>query len=242
MRSRGWGALLACLLLSAPAWAADPPAPDMADRVLPCTACHGKEGRATPDGYFPRIAGKPSGYLYNQLRNFREGRRSYPQMAYLLTHLGDDYLHEIARHFAALQLPYASPAPPTAPQPVLDRGRALVRQGDAARDVPACAACHGERLTGAAPFVPGLLGVSRDYLASQLGAWRTGQRHAQAPDCMADIARRLSLDDVQAVAAWLATQPVPDGGRPAAAALAEPPLRCGSLQAPLPATARGPRP
>ena len=39
------------------------PLPDvgsMASRVLACTACHGPEGRATPSGYFPRIAGKPA--------------------------------------------------------------------------------------------------------------------------------------------------------------------------------------
>ena len=47
----------------------------MAERVRACTACHGKEGRATSDGYYPRIAGKPAGYLYNQLVNFRDGRR-----------------------------------------------------------------------------------------------------------------------------------------------------------------------
>ena len=81
------------------------PASSMSSRVLACTACHGKEGRATPDGYFPRIAGKPAGYLANQLLNFRDGRRSYPQMGYLIEHLTDDYLREMAEHFAALDLP-----------------------------------------------------------------------------------------------------------------------------------------
>jgi cytochrome c553 len=30
-----------------------------------------------------RIAGKPAGYLYNQLLNFRDGRRNYPLMTYI---------------------------------------------------------------------------------------------------------------------------------------------------------------
>ena len=30
---------------------------------LACTGCHGAEGRAASDGYYPRIAGKPAGYL-----------------------------------------------------------------------------------------------------------------------------------------------------------------------------------
>ena len=97
MRNFIRSALLACLCCIGAVWAQGTSQDAMTDRVLPCTACHGEEGRATPDGYFPRIAGKPAGYLYNQLRNFREGRRSYPQMAYLLTHLTDSYLYAMVR-------------------------------------------------------------------------------------------------------------------------------------------------
>ena len=102
----------------------------------------------------------------------------------------------------------------------------------AAAKVPACVQCHGDRLTGAAPNVPGLLGVSRDYLNSQLGAWRVGQRRAHAPDCMAQIAKRIPPEDLTAVAAWLAAQPLPADPHPAIAAPANAPMECGS--APLP--------
>lgn len=77
----------------------------MAQRALACAACHGKEGRATRDGYFPRIAGKPAGYLYNQLINFREGRRRYPLMTYMVGHLSDAYLAEMAQYFSELDVP-----------------------------------------------------------------------------------------------------------------------------------------
>ena len=51
-------------------------APDtMAARVLACASCHGAQGQGTNDDYFPRLAGKPAGYLYNQLVAFRDGRR-----------------------------------------------------------------------------------------------------------------------------------------------------------------------
>jgi cytochrome c553 len=43
------------------------PVPDsLGQRALACTGCHGKEGRAAPDGYYPRLAGKPEGYLYRR--------------------------------------------------------------------------------------------------------------------------------------------------------------------------------
>lgn len=215
-------------------------ASSMSSRVLACTACHGKEGLATPDGYFPRIAGKPAGYLANQLLNFREGRRSYPQMTYLIEHLTDDYLREMAAHFAALDLPYPPPPAPQAPAAALERGRALVHQGDAARNIPACVSCHGAAMTGVNPSIPGLLGLPRDYLNSQLGAWKTGQRRAHAPDCMADIAKQLTPDDVSAVSAWLASQPVAAGGKPARTLPAAMPARCGGVaEVPVAAAAAG---
>ncbi|WP_374663691.1 cytochrome c [Ramlibacter sp.] len=202
-------ALLAALA-GAAAWAAPPISPDsMAARTQACTLCHGPQGRAGPDGYYPRIAGKPAGYLYNQLLHFREGRRHYGLMAGLLDPLSDAYLADIARHFAAQEAPYPPPQPATAPAATLERGRQLTVNGDPAKRLPACASCHGAALTGVEPLVPGLLGLPRDYLNAQLGAWRNGQRQSHAPDCMADIARALSAEDLSAVTAYLAAQPVP---------------------------------
>lgn len=225
---RGAAALLALAAL-APARAAGPVVEDsIAQRMQACTVCHGREGRATPDGYFPRIAGKPAGYLYNQLVNFRDGRRRYAPMTYLVEHLSDAYLHEIAGHFATLDLPYAPPLPAQAPAAVLAQGERLVRQGDAARELPACTRCHGERMTGAEPAIPGLVGLPRDYLLAQFGAWRNGQRRAAAPDCMATIAQRLRPDEITALASWLAAQQPPAAGTPKVAAQAPLPMDCGS--------------
>jgi cytochrome c553 len=204
----------------------------MAQRTLACTACHGKEGRAGPDGFYPRIASKPAGYLYNQLLNFRDGRRHYGLMARLLDPLSDAYLLEIAQHFASLDLPYAAPQASSAGAATLQRGQTLALQGDAARKVPACVQCHGAALTGVVPNTPGLLGLSRDYLNSQLGAWKAGQRRAHAPDCMAQIARELQPEDLTAVTSWLAAQPLPADVRPATALPRPPSMACGSARLP----------
>jgi cytochrome c553 len=220
------------------AWAATSalPAPvfedSMAQRTLACTACHGKQGRAGPDGYYPRIAGKPAGYLYNQLLNFRDGRRHYGLMARLLDPLSDAYLLEIAQYFASLDLPYPAPQRAAVLAQALQRGRTLALQGDSARNIPACVQCHGQALTGVAPNTPGLLGLPLDYVNSQLGAWRTDQRHAHAPDCRAQIARRLDSADLAAVAGWLAAQPLPADTRPALSLPQPPAITCGSAVLP----------
>jgi len=202
---------------------------DMARRTQPCTFCHGQQGRAGPDGYYPRLAGKPAGYLYNQLRNFRDGRRHYGLMTRMVDPLSDAYLMEIAQYFSALQVPYPPPAPHPNPPPqaVLARGRQLALEGDAAARLPSCAQCHGTRLTGTLPDVPGLLGLPQDYLTAQLGAWRTGQRRAHAPDCMAGVVRRLNDGDAYAVVSWLAMQPAPADAHPALTREPLPDLPCG---------------
>jgi cytochrome c553 len=221
--------ILCCMLASMAAVAATSVPDSMDERIRACTACHGEEGRATSDGYYPRIAGKPAGYLYNQLVNFRDGRRRNPMMTYLVSNLPDAYLREIAEHFSKLHPPYPAPAAASIAPSVLERGRELATRGDAGRNIPACRACHGDALTGVEPAVPGLIGLPRDYMSSQFGAWRIGARHAAAPDCMAELTRRMSADDVSAVAAYLASIPVPANATPAAALKTRPPLDCGSF-------------
>ena len=209
-----------CLLTGVAAAHAAGPAPfedTIAQRTLACTACHGPQGRAAPDGYYPRLAGKPAGYLYNQLINFRDGRRHYGLMQQLISPLTDAYLMEMAQYFSSLEVPYPQPVATTSSPDVLRQGERLVFQGDAARQIPACVQCHGKAMTGVAPNIPGLLGLPRDYLNAQLGAWKAGQRRAYAPDCMKAVVARLSLEDINAVGSWLAAQVPPANAKPASA-------------------------
>lgn len=222
-------ALLAMFWLGPAAASAVRDLDTMAQRMLPCAACHGEQGRATSDGYYPRIAGKPAGYLYRQLLNFREGRRLHAQMSYLLQRQSDAYLREMAEYFSELSLPYPPPTPAVVDAATLQRGRHLVEEGDDTRGIPSCQACHGERLTGVAPDVPGLLGLPYDYLMSQFGAWQQGNRRALSPDCMAEIAHRLQPEEIAASAAWLAAQPMPADAHPAAGFPQPLPMRCGSV-------------
>jgi cytochrome c553 len=216
------------LVVMGGAQAANPPPDTIEARVQGCSTCHGPAGQGTQDQYFPRIAGKPQGYLFNQLQNFREGRRSYPPMNYLLAYLNDDYFQEIAVFFSERRPPFSEPEHSTLPASVLAVGENLVKQGDAARRIPACMTCHGPQLTGINPGIPGLIGLHSLYISAQLVEWRAGTRHAIAPDCMHDVAGRLTENEVTAVAAWLATQPAPNPAVAAPANSWRTPLVCGS--------------
>jgi cytochrome c553 len=203
--------------------------PDTIDaRLLACAGCHGPQGQGTNNDYFPRLAGKPAGYLMNQLVAFRDGRRRYPPMNYLLEYIPDSYLRQIADHFAALRPPPLPPAVADVSPDLLARGRSLVMGGDPAKGVPACSGCHGTALTGMEPAIPGLVGLHASYISAQLGAFRYGTRTAPAPDCMQIVAASLTESDVTGVSAWLASQPVPADPSPVAKGTLAMPLLCGS--------------
>jgi cytochrome c553 len=204
-------------------------APDtMEARLLGCAACHGRLGEGTKNDYFPRLAGKPARYLMNQLVAFRDGRRRYPPMNYLLEYLPDPYLQKMADYFAALRpTPVPQPVAEVSPA-VLTRGRSLVSEGDAAHGVPPCSGCHGPKLTGMEPAIPGLVGLHASYISAQLGAFRYGTRTTAEPDCMQLVAASLTENDVTAVAAWLASLPIPPDPSPMPKGTLPMPLACGS--------------
>lgn len=224
-------AVLVALLLSIGPVAADdvPAAPaDLADRLAPCAACHGDEGRTVGDTYYPSIAGKPARYLYNQLVHFRDGRRQHAVMAGLLASLSDRYLGIIASHYAAR--PHArQPAFEGATPEQLARGERLTVAGDPARGLPPCQDCHGERLTGVQPSIPGLRGLPTRYLEAQISAWKQGARRADEPDCMGRIARRLEAAEITAISAWLASQPYAPDALPADRLPGPLPFDCGGV-------------
>ena len=202
----------------------------MGERVKACTICHDNKDRAGRDAYYPRIAGKPAGYLFNQLRNFRDGRRYYQPMAILLENMSDEYMLEIARYFSSLQLPYRRPEQISMLQEETKLADVLIRLGDPGRDIPACKSCHGEALMGTEPFIPGLLGLSHAYISAQFGSWRNGGlMRGQSSNCMSEIAKRLTDEETNAIAKWLAIQFVSGEPNPPGSLSSELTHRCISI-------------
>ena len=174
------GTVLAALLCAFTGARAQPAerAPDtMEARVQGCATCHGKIGEGTNNGYFPRIAGKPAGYLYNQLVAFRDGRRRYPPMNYLARVPARPVPAEDGGVFRG-----AAPAVAAATR----RRRRARRCSRAARRSsrratrnaafrPASAAT-APRFTGMEPAIPGLVGLHATL--HQRAARRLALRHA----------------------------------------------------------------
>lgn len=209
--------------------------PDLRERLAACAACHGEFGEGIDSGaeFYPHLAGKPAGYLLSQMQAFRDGRRHYPRMVYLMQYMDDPWLAEIARWYAAqpAHTRRVLAGPSRLDEAQRARAERLVFEGDAARDLPACAACHGAQLAGVEPGIPALVGLPPDYIIAQLGGWMMGARHAEEPDCMAHIARAIDPADIRLLATWLSEQSAGPDARPAPAGSVVLPMPCGSMSA-----------
>ncbi|MEO6801441.1 MAG: c-type cytochrome [Rhodanobacter sp.] len=218
--------LCTATLAATPQSAAAPPVPDsLQQRVIACTSCHGAQGEGSSDSISgPRLAGKPAGYLLQQLEYFQSGQRQHASMEYVVRQLSPAYLRQIAKYFAKQDVPYRKLPVPAVSEETMRRGEQLVLHGDPSRAVPSCDSCHGARLTGFEPMMPGVLGLSYGYISQQLVSWRTHTRAADGPYCMGVVANRMRESDINAVSAWLASQTPPADMHPQPASARTEPL------------------
>lgn len=94
------------------------------------------------------------------------------------------------------------------------RGEALVMHGGGGKTTQ-CTICHGYDLQGLGP-VPGIAGRSPSYVVRQLYDIRSGSRAGLWTNLMKPVVAGLSTDDMVAIAAYLASRPVPTTGSAAA--------------------------
>lgn len=77
-----------------------------------CISCHGAAGITSAEE-IPAIAGQNEAYLYESLKNFKEGNRPSPQMRGIARELGEDEMRQLAHHFA--HQPYVRSVQPADP-------------------------------------------------------------------------------------------------------------------------------
>lgn len=179
-------------------------------KVPACATCHGSRGEGGGDGAFPRIAGQPAAYLETQLKAFRDGGRSNPQMSPVIVGLSDADISAVAA-FLERQRP-AFAAPRSTDPSRLTRGQSLIALGRWEMSIPACTTCHGAALQGVAPAIPALAGQSFQYLSAQLVAYKSGARAPGPLGLMGRIASAMSSEDIESAALYIAS--LPSGARP----------------------------
>jgi len=172
-----------------------------------CGGCHGMDGNS-PDATFPRLAGQYQGYIVKQIKDFQSGKRANNDtmagMAAMVASVQD--AKDIGAFFEQQKMADDPLVGPDKKQ--VAKGKKLFHEGNPATGLYACVNCHGERGKGKAPNIsvfPRIGGQHRDYIIKELKDFQAGTRSNDPAGMMSDIAKKLSEEEINAVASYLST-------------------------------------
>jgi cytochrome c553 len=169
-----------------------------ATKAVICRACHGASGNST-NPEWPSLAGLGADYIAEQLKNFKDGKRTNAVMAPNAASLSADDMADLGAYFDSLPNTGLEADPS-----YWQAGEKLYRGGDPARAIPACMACHGPTARGNEPGkFPALRGQQSVYVTKQLNDYASGARTTGPNGIMETIAKRLSPEDIRNLASYL---------------------------------------
>jgi cytochrome c553 len=169
--------------LAAPLVAGGQDAAAGAKKAEPCFACHGANGNSVVP-QFPNLAAQTARYIYLELRDYQEGRRSDPVMQPLAKPLTREDMLDLAAFFAAQK-----------PQPnSFKADPERVTRGKAKADETLCTMCHLGNFVGQNE-IPRVAGQQYDYTVKQLRDFKARTRTNDAGN-MTSVARTLSDQDI----------------------------------------------
>ena len=176
---------------SAQAQAPAAPSPPMPAKAGLCMACHGPQGNPVM-ALTPALAGQTARYIYLQLRDFQEGRRSNELMSPMAKDLTRDEMRELGAWFAAQK---------SQPQP-FQPDAAKARLGKVKADETLCTMCHLGGFAGQNE-IPRVAGQPFDYIVKQLRDFKAKTRTNDAGN-MTSVSNTLTEADIENVAHYIA--------------------------------------
>ena len=155
-----------------------------------CAACHGLDGRPVVPAY-PILAGQTARYLYLQLKDFQEGRRSNELMTPMVAGLTRDEMHELSDYFAKQKPPVQG----------FRTDAEKARLGKLKADETLCTMCHLGGFAGQNE-VPRVAGQNYEYIVKQLGDFKARKRTNDAGS-MTSVASTINAQDIENLAHYL---------------------------------------
>ena len=156
-----------------------------------CFACHGPDGNSQNPEY-PILAGQSWRYIYIELKDFKEGRRTDPAMSPMAAGLSRDEMIALGNFFAAQKpLPLAFKA-----------DGAKVEAGRKISDAVLCPMCHLGGFVGQNE-IPRVAGQYPQYIKKQLSDFKAKRRTNDAGN-MTSVAGTLSDEDIDNLAQYIA--------------------------------------
>jgi cytochrome c553 len=159
-------------------------------KAAPCAACHGADGNSAV-GTFPNLAGQTWRYIYVQLKDFKEGRRTDPVMSPFAAPLSRQEMIDIANFYAAQK---AKPSTfVTDPE--------KVKLGKAKSDETLCVMCHLGEFSGQNE-IPRVAGQQYEYIVKQMKAFKARTRTNDAGN-MTSVAQTVTETDIENLAHYI---------------------------------------
>ena len=155
-----------------------------------CFACHGPDGNSTNPDY-PILAGQSWRYIYIELKDFNEGRRSDPQMSPMAANLSRDDMILLGQFFAAQK-----------PVPIkFEADGAKVEAGRKVSDTVLCPMCHLGGFVGQND-IPRVAGQWPQYVKKQLADFKARRRTNDAGN-MTSVSATLSDADIENLSQYI---------------------------------------
>ncbi len=179
--------------------------------VAACQTCHGEKALGNDAMGAPRLANIGYVYVVKQLTNFAEGKRTGNEVGAVMNGFAQALTEQERRDVAAYvnTLPMATESSDLAALKAEGRsigepfkGQIIVRYG-VTNKVSACQTCHGFNGRGADPVYPRIAQQKYVYLVNQLTHWRDGSRANDPLGQMRAVAKNLTDEDINNVAAFL---------------------------------------
>lgn len=167
-------------------------ADSVSDALQVCAGCHGEQGIPV-DENTPVIWGQHRDYIWNELRDFKTGRRKSDIMAGMVESLSWADLQALATYFSKQKWPEMKKDAP-APSESTDT------KAHAGIDDLNCYACHQDHFQGDS-HRPRLAGQQAPYLEQTMKDFRDGHRGNYIG--MSVLMRDLSDDEIKAIATYL---------------------------------------
>ena len=172
--------------------------------AMNCVACH-EESTANPSHLVPILDGLDAAVIFKQLSDYRSGKRSWGVMNGIGKALDAQASADVAAYFATRTGRLQTDSGMRFPEGgrgfrQSNIGERLIFAGDPQRGIAPCASCHGPG--GYKLGAPPLKGQYSAYIERQLAAFAQGIRQNDIYEQMRAIARRLTADEMKAVAEY----------------------------------------
>ncbi|MDP0561084.1 MAG: cytochrome c [Candidatus Endonucleobacter sp. (ex Gigantidas childressi)] len=161
-----------------------------------CIICHGAQGISVVPN-FPSLAGQGAKYLAKQMMDMKEGIRSVPEMTAFVKDMSEEDINKVASFYANL------PAPSGVTESKhVSLGESVYKGGG--DNSPSCQGCHSPEGNGIfLAGYPRLAGLNADYIIKQLTDFKEKRRTNDKDSVMRDVAKKLSTEEIKAVAHYI---------------------------------------